>query len=417
MKNSVPKNIIMFQLIFVLFERFLIQLGISSSCIYLIDIGNIYLLVKLILNYTKIRKFNKYILLYLIFFVLVLCDSFINYGNYGYNFIFTFLEIRNLIRFPIFLLSVYSFMTIEDVDRLISLVNIHFITNSIFIIYEYLTYFPENANNMRGDLLNGFFGNMRGGNSFVNVELLFIVLVYFSRWHKGKCSTFVFISKLGLSLLISFLIELKVFVLEILLLYILYLIICKKTIREIRINYLIIILLVILFVMGYYIMIKEYPAYRDFYSIRGISENIFSSNYSNNNDYNRITGILSVSKNIFECDLIKILFGIGLGNGSTSYFLGKTTFFAEQYYYTHYSWFQGLFLFVQCGATGLAFYIYLLIYLFNIKKNSEYDILTYSMIIISVILVFYGDALKTDAGYLVYAALAIGFVNNFHEQI
>ena len=85
--------------------------------------------------------------------------------------------------------------------------------------------------------------------------------------------------------------------------------------------------------------------------------------------------------------------------------------FSQMYADNHYAWFSNTYVFVQCGLLGVGIYIFTFLYLFFKKKyKKEYGLLVEIMALLAIFLFFYGEALKTDAGYFVYFALACGFI-------
>lgn len=87
------------------------------------------------------------------------------------------------------------------------------------------------------------------------------------------------------------------------------------------------------------------------------------------------------------------------------------TSFAKMYADIHYSWFSAIYTFVQTGAIGLISYIFTFVYFFiKKKKNASFSSMSQVLSILAILLLFYGEALKTDAGYFVYFAIACGFV-------
>lgn len=70
-------------------------------------------------------------------------------------------------------------------------------------------------------------------------------------------------------------------------------------------------------------------------------------------------------------------------------------------------------MFVQGGMFGLITYLFTFVYLFFKRKRcKQFELNTQIICILAVFLVFYGEALRTDAGYFVYFALASGFVKS-----
>lgn len=403
-------NIIEFEILYVLFERFFIQLGAPNKIIYLLDIINIFLLLKII----KSRNWNHFkgmIATYVLLIGVSIIVAFSNYLEWNSNPIYTIIELRNILRFLIFFIACVSLLTENSCIRIYNILIIYFFINALMIFYEYLTFHPVGIWT-RGDYLNGFFGMSVGGNTFVNVSLLVVVSYLLSSWSKGIVSTKLFAISLVISLMISALIELKAFFLEFIILYIWYLVKKKKRKKEIQINILIIVLVILISYIGLQIMYKEYPWFRDTMSFSGMVSSVLDKGgYTSSGDLNRFTGVFTIANTIFNKDIVKILFGIGAGNASAFTVNGSSTKFFQIYENTHYNWFSGTFMFAQSGVVGLVLYLYSFLYLLRKKKQETvFKLNSQIMCIMTLFLIFYGEALKTDAGYLVYFAIASGFV-------
>lgn len=159
-------------------------------------------------------------------------------------------------------------------------------------------------------------------------------------------------------------------------------------------------------------MYKEYPWFKGSMSLSGLVKQLSGNGYTGDGDLNRFTGVFTVASKIFEGEIGQILFGIGAGNASQTMILGSRTVFFDFYERTHYNWFSATYMFVQGGIFGLLTYLFTFMYLFFKRRRcKQFELNTQIMCILAVFLVFYGEALRTDAGYFVYFALASGFVN------
>lgn len=409
-KKLSPTTVIKLQIIFALAERFLIQvLKLPSSIIYGMDILNILLLFCLI----KIGRRNKYIgiiLAYIGIIAILIIGGFVNWGKWGGNFATAIVEIRNIVRFPIFFLACTKFLNEDQVKKIYRLLVLFFSLNTIVILYQYFTFHPPGVW-MRGDMLNGLFGTETGGNTFVNVILVVVVTYLLTTWAKKEISTICFFEAVGASLLISALIELKAFFLEFVAIYGWYFLKKRKSKKEIFLNVILITAAVIVSTVGLQIMYREYPWFKNSISISGIMEQLSGRGYTGEGDLNRFTGIFTIASQFFKGNIGEVLFGIGAGNVSSSGFLGSQALFYNRYAKSHYDWFSATYMFAQGGAFCLLLYLFTFVYLFFKQKHSKrFELNTQIICILAAFLVFYGEALRTDAGYFVYFALASGFV-------
>lgn len=406
-----PAGLVELQIIFVLIERFLVQtMGMPGAIIYVMDVLNIWLFMYLIKG-KKSTRYAGFIIAYFGIVVVSLIVGLINYREWGGNIVSSVIEIRNIIRFPIFFLSCVEFLDEEQIKKIYKLLTAFFSINTIVILYQYFTFHPPGVW-MRGDMLNGLFGTETGGNTFVNVTLIVVVTYLLSCWTNKEKSVISFGIAAGTSLLVAALIELKAFFVEIIIIYGFYLIKKRKTKKEIAINVFLVIAAIAISVVGLQIMYKEYPWFKGSMSLSGLVKQLSGNGYTGDGDLNRFTGVFTVASKIFEGDIGQILFGIGAGNASQTMILGGRTVFFDFYERTHYNWFSATYMFVQGGIFCLLVYLFTFVYLFfKTKRCKQFELTAQIMCVLAVFLVFYGEALRTDAGYFVYFALASGFVS------
>lgn len=115
-----PARLVELQIFFALIERFLVQMiRMPSAIIYVMDLLNIWLFMYLI----KGKKSTKYVSFVIAYFGIVIVSlifGFINYREWGGNIASSVIEIRNIIRFPIFFLSCVEFLNEKQTKKYIS---------------------------------------------------------------------------------------------------------------------------------------------------------------------------------------------------------------------------------------------------------------------------------------------------------
>ena len=407
-----PKLIIKLEIIFALAERFIVQvLKMPDSFIYIVDIMNLYLLVCLI-NSQKWKRFIGFILAYAGIIIISLPIGILCFNEWGGNLASVIVEIRNIVRFPIFFLACATFLDENQIIHIYKILTAFFAINMVAIIYQYITFHPPGVW-MRGDMLNGLFGTETGGNTFVNVIFLIVVIYLLVCWINKEKSVIPFVLAVCASLLVSALIELKAFFVEIIIIYGFYLVKKEKTKKEIFLNVFFVIAAIAISAIGLQIMYREYPWFRGSLSVSSMIKSITGNGYTGDGDLNRFTGIFTIASRFFHGNLTDVLVGIGIGNASQISVLGSKTIFFNMYSSSHYDWFSSTYMFVQGGALGLLSYLFTFAYLFIKKKqNKRFELNVQIICILAVFLVFYGEALRTDAGYFIYFALASGFVKN-----
>ncbi len=408
--------IIEIMLFLLLFQGFFIDLGCTTNIKYLLDILNIFLfLFALNKNYkcNDDKKNVKFIVvLYGAMIGLGLCSTIFNIFNYRFNIINIVLDLRNYIRFPMFFISCKLLLKEKDYLKIYNNLIWYQLINTVAIIYQYFTVTVFDYW-MRGDYLNGFFGTRRGGNLFVNVLMVIVLIFCLNQFLTKKMDGKKFGFIVGTCLLDATLIELKFFYIEFVLCFLLMYFFHGKfknlTCKKIKKGAIIIgAACVGLFVL-IEILYKIYPWMQGSMSItQMISNAISSEGYTGNGDFNRLNAVSGVFRVCFKGNIFRGLFGIGIGN---AYSGGATlSAFAKKFSYTNYTWFQSSYVFSEVGLIGLLLYISTFILIFLKSKNSKYSDIAKTMVLISLSLIIYDEVLKTEAAYLVYLTLSFYFM-------
>lgn len=408
--------IIEIMLFLLLFQGFFIDLGCTTNIKYLLDILNIFLfLFALNKNYkcNDDKKNVKFIVvLYGAMIGLGLCSTIFNIFNYRFNIKNIVLDLRNYIRFPMFFISCKLLLKEKDYLKIYNNLIWYQLINTVAIIYQYFTVTVFDYW-MRGDYLNGFFGTRRGGNLFVNVLMVIVLIFCLNQFLTKKMDGKKFGFIVGTCLLDATLIELKFFYIEFVLCFLLMYFFHGKfknlTCKKIKKGAIIIgTACVGLFVL-IEILYKIYPWMQGSMSItQMISNAISSEGYTGNGDFNRLNAVSGVFRVCFKGNIFRGLFGIGIGN---AYSGGATlSAFAKKFRYTNYTWFQSSYVFSEVGLIGLLLYISTFILIFLKSKNSKYSDIVKTMVLISLSLIIYDEVLKTEAAYLVYLTLSFYFM-------
>jgi len=212
------------------------------------------------------------------------------------------------------------------------------------------------------------------------------------------------------------LIELKIFFIEIIMIIVLNLDFSPKriTLKKLRNSIIAITAFVLIMYITIQILYKMYPVFANIFTIEKLLASAFNEKgYSGAGDFNRLTAVLSSFETFFNYDIIKGLFGIGIGTTSD---VGGLSEFAQKYEYTHYSWFSSSYVFTQVGFIGLTLYISTFIFMLKLRnKKSPFSNISKVSALMGIFLLIYGEALKTDIAYLLYFIIATGYVKRDSE--
>lgn len=407
-KISFSIIIIMFGFLF--FHRFFIQtLGIPEAIKYILDLLNTVLFI-LSLFQKRIKNISFIILNSLCYFIMIM-TGIISFSLFGgiwdtplINVIF---DLRNIIRFPIFLFSCYNLLDRKQIEKIFHFfIGFHLI-NCVYIIYQYFTLEVVKFW-MRGDNLNGFFGTETGGNQFVNVLMIVTTIIVIDKYVKkeySKTFTFVFIS---LNLLISVLIELKFYFVEFALIALYFIVPYAKKLNSKRIIFgaAMLIMIPLVYSILVQMLYRIYPWMDGTMSLSGmLATNTSDNGYTGNGDFNRLNSISGTIKKIFNGDILYSLIGIGFGTANLN---GK---FAAIYGWTHYSWMSTSYTFVETGFIGFVCYsLSLLLPFFLCRKSNIYMNLSKLGSLLLIALMIYDEALRTEAAYMIFFLVSTGLI-------
>lgn len=404
-------SIICIMLTFTFFHRFIIQsFAITESVKYILDLLNILLFAITILNRKISNKVFVQLFLscYFIITVIGLTSFLILGGTWNTPFINVIFDIRNLLRFPFFLISCYNVLNKKQTEKIFRLFLRFHLLNCVYIIYQYFT-LEVQAYWMRGDNLNGFFGTKTGGNQFVNVLMIVTTVIVFEKFTKREYSKKRFCFFMALNLAISILIELKFYFVEFALVSVYYIVhyIKKPTKKICVIGFCAVILIPIIYNLLIQMLYKIYPWMEGSMSLQRMISTVSSeSGYTGNGDFNRLNAVRRTIEIIFGGDIIYSFFGIGLGTANLH---GQ---FAQVYEWTHYSWMSTSYMFIETGFIGLFFYAVSLLLPYTMcNKKNIYRKMSKIGAILLIALMVYDESLKTEAVYMICFLVSTGLIS------
>ncbi len=400
-------------LAFVLFKGILIDFGAPSSIKYLLDVLNILLFTLAFVDIKdNVQQFKLFLIFYTVFFIIGTLSAVVHIKEWGFNYIYWILDIRLLFRFPMFLMSCSVLLGRENYEKICSGLIAYQLLNTLLIVYQFITVKVEDYW-MRGDYLNGFFGVKRGGNLYVNVLLIAVILIIYNKWKTKRIKLSVALLTLASCFVDAVLIELKVFFVEFVLIVLILFVLQFKKIKFTHKNIIIGATAIIGSIIIMFVMVRVlyviYPWMKGTMSLKGMISTVTSSSgYSGSGDFNRFTAITGVFKTCFNNNILDGLIGIGIGNCNMGM---KINSFAELFSYTNYSWFQSSYIFAETGIVGLIIYICTFASVFfDRKSENEYSINAKVMAILALLLIIYDEVLKTEGAYIIYFILSMTFM-------
>lgn len=381
-------------------------LNMPSAIKYTIDLAWCALLILMCVNQLAPASKETYTISIIagLFFLFSLFGFALNYQSVLYY----FWGLRNNIRFFVFFMACTVILKEEWIKGYLDIFEKLFWLNFPIVLYQCFI----KGNHV--DEIGGIFGNTKGCNAYMNIFLLVVlsrsVLRYLHKQEKLNAC----IVKCLIGLMIAVLSELKIMIVEFVILVAVASMMMRFSMRKI--------LLAISATVGILLSVRAismlFPSFDGWFSINGIMEILTSeSGYTGRNDLNRLTAIPVILER-FLPNLTDKIFGLGLGNCDYATFDFLKTPFYQSHKSLHYYWFSSAYLVLETGLLGFGLYLTFFVAVFitahRREKNNCADTmncqLSKIMALMSIITVFYNSSLRTEAGYMAFFVLALPFV-------
>lgn len=343
---------------------------------------------------------------------------FLTVGFFGFVFnyqsILYFLwGIRNSVRFFVYFFACIMYLRSQNVKNYLQFFECFFGINFVVVLYQYFVL------DKSGDYLGGIFGVQRGCNGYLSIFLFIITTYSVLKYMMGeepflKCGV-----RCAVALIISVLSELKIFVVMFIAIILLASSMTKFSVRKIYIT-LGCAVGIVLAARG---IAALFPDFADWFHFDSMMEIIGSEDgYTGRGDLNRLTYI-PIVWNEFLPGIWQKLFGKGLGNCDYASFAFLTSPFYNKYKWLNYTYFSGAMLILETGILGLFLNIsyFVSVYLAArrmLRKNGIplYCYMTQILTILSVVLLAYGNAMRSEPAYIMYFVLALPFIRQSPEK-
>lgn len=316
---------------------------------------------------------------------------------------------RNNFRFYLAFFVFIAFLCEEEVIRYFEILDFIFWVHAVISLIQFFFFDLEQDN------LGGVFGAQKGCNGYIIVFMSVIVTKSMLSFMNGTEGTIPCFLKCGTSLLLAALAELKFFFFLFIFVLILSAVFTAFSFRK-----LILLVAGSLFLMvAYTILVAFFDIFDGFLSLEYLWESVTRTNYASKDDMSRITAIPTISR-LFLTSVTERLFGMGLGNCDTSTISAFNTEFYVNYVDLHYSVFSVSFLFLETGYFGLLMYtlFFGFCFAFTLRRfrknigNRFFNQIALIISILSVMMMVYNSALRTEAGYMYFFLLALPFIEN-----
>lgn len=409
-----PKKLLFLQVLFVLQQQYYVSLMLLPAQVsYLSDII-VLLVAGHFFNHIKEHsaKQTKQLIYRMlsIFFIYIMLGVITNVF-YQFNIILMLWSLRNMGRFIIFFVAALLFMEQEDVDKYKQVGTILLGTCGALSILQY-------AGGYKGDWLGGIFGIQQGiANIYLHVFLIIFLVYVMTKYFFDKMNFLIFLIALSYIIGLTIISELKFLFFEIF--YVGFIVVVfKKWNVKVLMRFLVSSSMVsLLIVLSIPVFLSIFPNFSDFFSMDAFLEVSKSADGLGENSLTigRSSFFNYITREIFENNIIKMLFGIGMGNAE--YSRGQqllTSDFFNHFQYTLYFWYSSAWMYIENGMIGMILYFSIFItyakYLYNFIEHHVISAFSFIFILCLPLFYFYNSTLRIDIAYIVVVALAAGNV-------
>lgn len=383
------------------FPRAILYIGDVVGC------GVFCLILKDILMKRRKVYINRFSKLMIIIFLI--CGSISALANM-INPIYYLWGLRNCGKYFIFFFAAAMYLDINDFMKTRKVIKVIFWIS--FPLCFYQTYFiTYPVGTIIGDMVGGIYHGFNGVTMALNVILILETVDILNDYFQNKIKLFPTIVTLLAAILMSGWSELKVFIVELLIIVLVLMIISKKSFKTI--------LIVLLCVLAFSYIITFFTSvnargratYGNIFTINGFIEYISrDSGYDGVGDLNRLSGISTLNKGIFKGDIIQHIIGNGIGSAE------YTSFFSTPFYInnasSHYSWFQMIWLYIENGYVGIVtMFLFMISQLLDVFKSIKDKWLRNYCIVILIlipVLFVYNVTLRSEiVGLYMYFVMAL----------
>ena len=393
---------------------------------YLGDLVNMYVFGYALLHRKsryRSNKKNNWPLIFMITFAMIgLASSVTNRAGV----ILTLWGCRQSLRYFLFFYSCCSLFNVNSLDYFLTLVKWLFWISCPLCFYEAF-FFKVSSNLVLGDTVGGIYYGFFGVNAALNILLITHSAVTIIRFLDNKCGMLELIVTLGAAMFMSSCAELKVFLLEVVMIAGIAMIRKGPDRRVMLLAMVGVVGLIATVSLFVFINARGRRYYTtDMFSISGLLHIATDdAGYIGNGDLTHLNAISRLYDMFFENDLFRTLFGYGIGNAdySSGFEMLQSKFYVN-YGYLHYYWFMHAFVFVETGFAGLAVFVLILLTAYRAGKkhlagNRNLQTFYYIQVLLMIVLLPYNQEMRAEScAYTLYFLLAIPFMyKNFGGRL
>ena len=373
---------------------------------YTVDIAWVSLVLIMIAN--RIQFPNKQSQKLALVVGLLFLSTLFGFALHYQSFFYYLWGIRNNLRFFVFFFACIFFIKEDGLKYYIKFFHVLFWINIPVVLVQYVLMGKVQDN------LGGIFGVEKGCNSYMNIFLLIITTYSILRFMSGEEKGLNTVIKCAVSLMIAVWSELKVFMLELMIVVLLATVMSRFSFRKLWV----ILGVAVGILLAVNLLAQLFPHFANWFNLeRIVASSGSQTGYASAEDVNRLTAVPIVWERFLTTWLEK-LFGLGLGNCDYAAFDFLTSPFYLSHRNLHYMWFSSSFLVLETGIVGLVLYILFFVAVFfqagkrekEKQANALYCQLARTMSVLCLFMIVYNGSLRTEAGFMMYFVLALPFI-------
>jgi hypothetical protein len=376
------------------------------------------LILAIVICYTKHAKANiqdKKFLMFVISLVLISIAGFIANFQGIESFFYYIWGARNQGRFLFFYLLAIWLLQDMRYFKFKRLVYTMLIVEIIIVSIQFFIM------GYRNDYVSGIFGTEQGGNGVVNIFICIITIWVLVDFLHKEISAKRAIALIGACLYIAAISEIKYYFIEMILFVSITVLVTDNGSRKIKI----VAGVAIGLLFGLHILGLYYPYFARFFTLENLIAYMQKGAFNQNTatefltGYSRTAVLPGVYDTFLNGNILKTLFGVGLGYADSSPIALFNSSFSEKYGILLYANYHFSMVFLEMGFVGLIVFVSSFVgtiaqgistYQAS-NRNNKYALYIFMMGILGLMVFFYDSSLRTSAsGYFYYYSLAVSFI-------
>lgn len=317
---------------------------------------------------------------------------------------------RNCVRVFLFFAAAAMYLNMEDFINTRRIIKAVFWLSLPLCWYEtYMISYPMGT--IIGDMVGGIYHGFRGVTMPLNVILILESTAILDDYLQNRVKLTRMLATLAAAVVMSGWAELKVFIIELVVIVAVQMLLSKKSMKSV------LIVLLGVFAFSYIVTFftevnaRGRATYGSIYTVEGFVNYISrKSGYNGVGDLNRIGGITTLNNGVLKDDWLQHIMGLGIGSAEYTSFFSSP--FYKRYFYLHYAWFQMIWVYIENGYIGVAAMFLFLIFqtmdAYRTMKDNWLRNFTVTVLVLMPILFLYNVTLRNEVvGFYLYFIMAL----------